>query len=178
MKLIPDHVRQGLRTRLWGIADEMGWARLGGAQKTAQYDVWAKDADVGGVLGRYMDQREVRVYIKDTVMKGYGRRQLADPQQVLRILGLSGDASTTHCFERPHGRRLPDGRVVCWGNAADWKTVVTAIHERAYLAEFASYPGEAVLLAADGRFADVRFREMVEDAAKKLLIPKVHWIGV
>jgi hypothetical protein len=162
--------------RLWAVAEEMDWARLSGAQKTAQYDAWAKDAEVGGLLGRYMDQREVRVYIKDTVMKGYGRRRLADPQKILRILGVSEDISTAKRFERPHGRRLPDGRVICWGNAADWKAVLTAIHERTYLERPTSRPGQAVLLAANGRFADHQFREMVEDAAKKLEIPKVYWV--
>lgn len=35
-------------------------------------------------------------------------------------------------WERPHGKRLGDGRFIVWGNAEDWKLVVTAVHERAY----------------------------------------------
>lgn len=176
MTHVPDDVRSSLRTKLWAVAETLGWERLSGAEKTAQYDGWVKDPEVGGVLDRYMDQREVRVYIKDTVMKGYGRRLLADPQQVLRVLGIPETTPATDRFERPHGRRFWDGTVVCWGNASDWKGVLMAIHERAYLCKRASTPGAAVLLAADGKYAEERFRKMVEDAAKKLSIPRVLWL--
>lgn len=175
MRVIPDLLRASLRTRLWAAADAMNWARLSLVQKTSQYEIWAADPTVGGVLGDYLDQRRVRVYIKDTVMKGYGRRRLADTAQIMRVLGLSEHSACTTEFQRPHGRRLCDGRVVTWGNAVDWKDILMATHERVFMTA-GTKPGAAILLDSGGKFAEVMFRELVEDAATKLGLPCVVWL--
>lgn len=174
---IPNEVRDGLREKLWAQAMRMGWEHLSWTEKSNQYDAWSRDPEVGGILARHMDQRAVRVYIKDTVMKGYGRWRLADSTRIFRVLGLSDTEPVRETYQRPHGRLLRDGRLVCWGNASDWKAVLMAIHERAYLVKSTTArPGEAVLLAAGGRFADPRFRAMVQDGATKLGVPRVVWV--
>jgi hypothetical protein len=45
-------------------------------------------------------------------------------------VGIDREAEIAEVWERPHGRRLKDGRVVVWGSADDWKLILTAVHER------------------------------------------------
>lgn len=177
---IPESVRGGLRKKLWKIADDLDWSRQDWKEKATQYEAWVRSPEVGGLLSNYMDQRQVRVYIKDTIMKGYVRSRLADPKPVLRVLGLLQDGEDppreAEEYERPHGRRFADGRVIVWSKAKDWKTVLMVTHERAHIADGAT-PYAAVLFSAAGQFAEVAFREMVEDAATKLDIERVVWLA-
>jgi hypothetical protein len=170
---VPDDVRQRLRAALWARADELGWQNLTWVEKSPIYEAWTKDPEVGGVLSRFMDARQVRVYIKDTVMKGYVRNRQADAAAPLRMLGIDA-ASVAETFERPHGRRLNDGRVIAWGNAEDWKLVVMALYERSY-GDKACAPYAAVLFQARGKFHDAETRLMVEGAASKLGVARVLW---
>jgi hypothetical protein len=171
---IPAELRKGLREKLWALADGLGWQYLTWVEKSPQYDAWTKDPEVGGLLARHMDQRQIRVYIKDTIMKGYVRSRQSDPRRPFKLLGLDGQQAVED-YERPHGRRLDDGRVVAWGNADDWKLVLMAVHERAYLVDDA-IPYAAVLMHAVGRYQDDSARRLVQDAADKLLIRRVIWL--
>ena len=176
---IPEQVRSGLRERLWAVADELDWSRLSWHEKSARYEAWTRDPKVGGLLSNYMDQRRIRLYIKDTVMKGYVRSRLADPKPVLLLLNIIGEGqdlpSFAEVYERPHGRRLVDGRVVVWSKAKDWKTALMVTHERAYTARGGS-PYATVLFSAAGQFAETSFRSMAENAAAKLEIERVVWL--
>jgi hypothetical protein len=159
---------------LWARADQLGWQNLTWVEKSPIYEQWTRDADVGGVLSRFMDARQLRVYIKDTLMKGYVRNRQADALPPLRMLSISTE-QVAEIFERPHGRRLNDGRVVVWGNAEDWKLVVTAVHERSFgLRNHSTH--SVVLFQAFGKFHDAETRSMVEDAAKKLGVGQVLWV--
>jgi len=180
---IPDSVRAGLRSKLWALADQIDWSRLSWHEKAKQYEVWTRDPDVGGLLSNYMDQRQIRVYIKDTIIKGYIRSRLEDPLPVMRVLGLiENDAEDAEIlmaaedYERPHGRRLADGKVIVWSKAKDWKAVLMVTHERAFMVKGA-VPYAAVLFAAGGRFSEERFRRMVQDAATRLGIERVVWLA-
>jgi hypothetical protein len=85
-----------------------------------------------------MDSGKVRVYIKDTLLKDYAGHRLADDVAPLRALGFSSPfAEAEETYVKPHGRRLLDGRIVCWGRAEDWKSILMALHERAYVRESA-----------------------------------------
>ena len=53
---IPDTTRTALRAKLWGRADDLGWATLSPADKSHHYAVWTKNPEIGGRLGRYMGQ--------------------------------------------------------------------------------------------------------------------------
>jgi len=174
---VPDEIRVGMRQKLWAVASEVDWANLSSIEKSAYYESWTRDPEVGGTLSHYMDQRQVRVYIKDTVMKGFGRSRLADANKPMRLLGLpvDGSAAVTKDYERPHGRLLSDGRVIAWGTAKDWKAVLMSIHERAFEADGGRAYG-AVLSSAAGKFAEDSTREVVADAAKKLGIEKLVWL--
>ena len=176
---IPEEVRLGLRRKLWGVADGLDWGRLSLAEKTGYYESWTRDPEVGGELGHYMDQRRIRVYIKDTIMKGYRRSRLAAPDDAMRMLGFealgtTSTIDTVQDYERPHGRRLSDGRVIVWGEAKDWKAILMSLHERAFEAKNAT-PYAAVLLMAAGKFGEDRTRELVQDAATKLGVERLVW---
>ena len=173
---IPATVRCGLRERLWAAADALDWTKLEWYQKSAHYEMWTRDPNVGGVLAHYLDHRRIRVYIKDTIMKGYVRARQASPDTPLHALGIDGDVPIVETHERPHGRRLQDGRVVAWGSAEEWKLVLTALHERSYGVADAR-PHAAVLLSASvGKFHQPQVRAMVEDAAAKLGIERLVWL--
>jgi hypothetical protein len=143
-------------------------------EKTAQYEAWTREPDVGGLLANYMDARQIRVYIKDTVMKGYVRSRCADAAAPLSAVGLPVNSTWTSSWERPHGRLLRDGKIVAWGDAEDWKLVLMAVHERAWQSA-GSVPYGAVLLRAVGKFAEPSVREMIEDAARGLRIQRLAW---
>lgn len=172
--MLPVGIKDSIKDQLWEIADEIGWLNLGLADKSRYYEVWTSDPDIGGRLGMFMELGQVRVYIKDTLMKDYGRIRLADEKRPLRALGLS-DATILEEYIKPHGRRMNDGRVISWGRADDWKSILMAVHERAYWASSAT-PFGAVFLLSTGRYHEARARSVVEDAAAKLGVQKVVWL--
>ncbi len=177
MTRVPDEVRKELRERLWAVAEGMGWERLSGIEKSTRYEVWTRDTEVGGKLTHYMDQRKVRVYIKDTLMKGFSRARLADHGQVLRVLGLPQDSSgmVLRRYERPHGRLLATNLMIAWGQARDWKGILMALHERTF-DQPGARPFAAILHSATGKFQEDAVRTMVQSAADKLGIEKVVWL--
>lgn len=172
---IPDEVRRTLREKLWASADELDWLRLSWYEKSGYYEAWTKSPDVGDVLSNYMDHRRIRVYIKDTIMKGYTQSRQSNPAMPFRTLEISKDVEIAQEYEQPHGRRLKDGRVVAWGRADDWKLVLTAVHERSY-GQDGVRPYAAVLMAANGKYYQHGVREMIRDAAKKLGIERLLWL--
>lgn len=172
---IPESVRGGLRKRLWAEADRLDWADLAWHEKSAHYESWTENPEVGGLLSNYMDHRRIRLYIKDTIMKGYVRSRQADPGRPYRALGLEATSAVAEEHERPHGRRLKDGRIIAWGSADDWKLVLTALHERSFgLAK--ARPYAAVLMSSIGKYAQPDVRKMVQEAADKLGIERLLWL--
>lgn len=175
MARIPDSIRRGFRQELWALADKLDWPRLDWYEKSAHYTAWTQDPEIGGLLANYMDQRKIRVYIKDTIMKGYVRSRQANDARPLASLEISTGEVITERYERPHGRRLEDGRVIAWGSADDWKLVLTAVHERCWGIS-GSRPYAAVLMSSVGKYADIGVRGMVRDAAAKLEIEHLVWL--
>ena len=174
---VPEHVRTELKTKLWSLADDLGWIRLSAGDKSKQYEAWTRQSDVGGLLGRYIDSGKVRVYIKDTLLKGYAQNRLAGAERPLRVADIEEPANVVEEYQKPHGRRLADGRIICWGRAEDWKTVLMALHERSFFIRD-TRRSAAVLMFADGRFRDAEVRAMVQDAAHKLAIERLIWLDV
>jgi hypothetical protein len=78
-------------------------------------------------------------------------------------------------YEKPHGQRLADGRVICWGRVDAWKTILLALHERTF-SHRGTRPFGAVLSQASGRFNEPHTRALVEDAAGKLGVERVVWL--
>jgi hypothetical protein len=170
---VPDFVRRQIRQQLWSLADELGWMNLATSEKKRLYEDWTRDMRFGGTLSRYIDRGQVRVYLKDTIMKEYTRAASADPIRPLRMLKLSSEIPIAQIYIKPHGRRLADGRIVSWGRACDWKLVLMALHERAHNQH--AIPFAAILTNATGRFGESSVRRMIEDAAMKLKIQTLLW---
>jgi hypothetical protein len=172
---VPDALRDALRKKITQVLEQMSWSALSPPAKSRQYEVWTHDPEIGGALSHYMDQAKVRTYIKDTLLKACAREVLAsDSSRVLSALGIS-NGSAEEMYTRPHGRRLKDGRIVCWGRAEDWKLVVLACYERTF-ARPGSKASGVVLLRSFGKFCQVDTRAMIEAAASRLGIEQVKWL--
>jgi hypothetical protein len=72
------------------------------------------------------------------------------------------------------GRRLEDGRQIAGGRATEWKATLMALHERSF--EDGGTPHAAVFFEAGTRHTDMRARQVVEDAARKLGVERVVWL--
>ncbi len=68
----PPEVRDKVIRRVYAEAVEMDWQSLPAPRKSAQYDRWVADKDVGGVLARFMPEDRIRVWLKDGPLKEYG----------------------------------------------------------------------------------------------------------
>ena len=170
---IPDEVFEKIKKRLWTQADRDGWISLSARQKTNFYEHWSTDKEVGMVLGQYMEKAQVRVYLKDTIMKPYNRSRTSDVVPILKAAGLAGDELSLKEYVKPHGRLLFGNRVVCWGKAQEWKPILVAVYERAF--RTAGKPYAAVLLRSVGKMAQPNERALVQDMAKRLGIEHVLW---
>lgn len=172
---VPTTMRNMLKQRLWERADEIRWTMLSPTDKSRHYEAWTRDPDIGGQLFRYMDLGKVRLYIKDSLLKDYTRSRLARPDRPFRVLAIHPPVDVKKAYTKPHGRLLADGRLICWGQADDWKTILMALHERAF-GSCDVRPYAAVFLFSTGRYHESSTRELVHDASIKLGIEKLVWL--
>lgn len=172
---VPKEVRDRIKSRLWGIAEKLDWSDLSLSEKRKFYEQWTVSPEIGEVLSTYLDKGSVRVYIKDTLLKGYSRNALAAHSDVFRQLGIGSESPCTKKFIKPHGRILADGRLVTWGRAEDWKMVLMATYERAFWLS-GNVPSTVLLAKANvGRYGCSEVRKMVEAAALRLGIGAIVW---
>jgi hypothetical protein len=90
------------------------------------------------------------------------------------MLGLPAGAPISQVFIKPHGCQLCDGRIICWGQAANWKTILLAAHERSFN-KSDTRAFAVVLMQSGGRFGDPIARAVVEGAANTLGIEMLRW---
>ena len=174
--MLPEEIRDDIRDRLWALADDLGWSGLGDGERASYYEKWTKDSNIGGRLGHFMDPRKVRVYIKDSLLKPYERRRLSlTEEDVWAALSLESNPAAKESFIKPHGRRLLDDHVVCWGKSRDWKHILMAAFERSERPPKAS--STSVALLPSGKCMTSTDRQLVELAAARLGIGQVKWIG-
>jgi len=173
---LPSDIRNHIKQKIWSKAEELDWPRISDLERAAWYEIWTKDKDVGGVLSHFMDSRKVRVYIKDSLLKPYLRTRLqGNWDRVLLTIDMdSRDAIVRRSYDKPHGRLLLDGKVVCWGNSREWKTVLLSVYERAYQLS-AGYPHAAILVES-GKTTNVGTRQMILDVSQRLGIRHMAWI--
>ena len=172
---IPTKVRNAVRERVWDLAEQVDWATLSDSARSRKYEEWTRDPLIGGVLGNYVDPKQVRVYLKDSVIKPYVIALRSGHARPFRALGLSDDSISSEAYIKPHGRRLSDGRVVCWGQARDWKAILLAVWERAYEERGAS-PFGAVLSGASGQWAEPAIRDKAEELSRRLGVQRLIWL--
>ena len=171
---LPERIRDEIKDLLWREADRLGWSALSANDKARYYTVWTEAEKIGGRLAGFMDPRQVRVYIKDTLLKSYTRERLENPGRVYRILGLPPDSQIAASYIKPHGRLLADGRQVAWSRATEWKATLMALYERSF--QDGGIPYAAVFFEAAYKHSDPRARELVEGAAQKLGLERTVWI--
>lgn len=172
---LPEDIRDQIRDQLWAVAEEIGWSELPDTERARYYETWTRDPAIGGRLGHFMDPRKVRVYIKDSLLKPYERSRLSETEQaVMRHLSLLQTETVVQAYIKPHGRRLADGRIVCWGNSRDWKFIVMAAFERAHL--IPNGRPHAVVLIETGKTADPSAKELAREAARRLGIERIEWL--
>lgn len=171
---VPDAVHKRIQEKLWHLANSLNWPVRSDKEKSVLYEEWIRDEQIGGVLSRYVDDRSIRVYIKDTIMKPYGRERIKELAPILKLVGLPDDVTVAETYVKPHGRRLRDGKVICWGYSRDWKTILFAVFERAFLAK-SGVPFAAVILHPTGKCQQPDYRVMVDTAARRLGITHIVW---
>lgn len=173
--MMPEEIRAGLRDKLWRLADEVAWSSLNDMDRSRLYERWTKDPAIGGQLAHFMDPRKVRVYIKDSLIKPYERaRLLASESEIWRALGIISPTTAVETFIKPHGCRLEDGRVICWGKSRDWKLVLMAAFERSRLGHDGRPFG--VVLLETGKTSSEAARSLVREASACLGIEKLGWL--
>lgn len=73
MSDVPDSMRRQVIREVYHRADALGWDTLSMVERTARYNLWLDDEDIGGVLTRYMPRERARMWLKDVPMKHYNR---------------------------------------------------------------------------------------------------------
>ena len=174
---VPDRVHGRIKSKLWRLADNMNWPTLSNPQKSTIFEEWIRDEQVGGVLSRYLDTGSVRVYIKDTIMKPYVRERIRDFPPITKFLGIPDNPAVAESYIQPHGRRLTDGRVICWGLSRDWKAILFAVFERAHAVP-SGVPFAAVIMFPTGKCQQPAYRQMIETASVKLGIKRLEWYDI
>lgn len=69
----PQDQLQSVVRAIYADADRLGWKHMSAQRRTAQYDQWVTDPNIGGVLTGYMSSENARSWIKDGPMKEYAR---------------------------------------------------------------------------------------------------------
>ena len=170
---MPEDIRDQIRDQLWSTAEAIGWSHLPDQERARYYENWTKDPAIGGKLGHFMDPRKVRVYIKDSLLKPYERSRLSETEQaVMKRLAIGPSEQFVQSYIKPHGRKLGDGRIVCWGNSRDWKLILMTTFERAR-GQARPY---AVALIESGKTGDESTRILVREAARRLGIECIEWM--
>jgi hypothetical protein len=174
MSKIPLKIKNDIHARVWSEADGINWLRLGDVEKSRQYEKWMMDPNVGGVIGQFVDQRNIRVYLKDSVMKPYNRERTKGIASIFGVLGIPETEVCRMEWIKPHGRILFDHRCLCWGPAKDWKSIILSVYERAHRNP-PSTPFAAVFVGPLGKMAQSAEQNLVADVARKLGLKKIVW---
>lgn len=175
MNKLPTAIRDSIQNRLWAECDDMGWMGLPYSERAPYYERWTKDPEIGGQLAHVMDPRVVRVYIKDTLIKPYVRERLLSSEDAVRaVLELAPTDAFVHRYVKPHGFRLADGRILCWGRSREWKSILLAVFERA--AEARGAHSFAAVFVESGQTETIAKRTLVRDAARLLGIERIEWL--
>ncbi|TXS35109.1 hypothetical protein EAO75_45405 [Streptomyces sp. uw30] len=143
MSEIPEAVRREVIRDIYRKADELGWDGLSAVDRTAWYNRWVDDKELGGVLTRYMPRERARMWIKDVPMKHYNRARsgigpyadlvgtpLPSAYDIARIaLGEDWSVLGGTLQEKPNRCQVTDGRrqmLMIWGSPRNLKSLVWA----------------------------------------------------
>ncbi len=141
---LPASEREAVVKALYAEADRIGWEHLTPQARTAQYDKWVTDPDIGAVLSAYMSAENARSWIKDGPMKEYKRAKQGAGRYakfgspggatidgvILHAFGPQAEVVVGSEGVKPlHCRvKTPDGRksYLAWGEATNFRYLVWA----------------------------------------------------
>jgi hypothetical protein len=140
---IPEKVDIQVVMRLFADAERINWDDMNGSIRSRQYAKWVSDPEVGGLLTRYMDEAQARLWIKDGPMKewvrsrsGVGKYAGLVPTKsstpaAIVVEVMSGDWSVVDGSIRTKPLRVVvvnsgEQQVVTWGPERDVKHLVWA----------------------------------------------------
>lgn len=143
MSDIQDPLRRQVIGEIYRRADELGWDSLSIGERSAWYNQWLDDPDIGGVLTRYMPRERVRLWIKDVPMKHYNRARsgigpyadlVANPmpgaaQIAQLVFGEAWSVVDGSVMEKPNRCHVADGREVMlmiWGTPRNLQSLIWA----------------------------------------------------
>lgn len=161
--------------RVHEIADKADWQHLTIPQRKKFYEEWTEDPQIGGLLSRVMEPHRIRVYLKDTVMKNYSRKQKPNLQNLLEGMSLEF-LEINKQFIKPEALLLDQTKLYTLTIAKEWKGAIMSAFERGY--EIGSLEINTVFITdhTNGRFVDKYYRDLIDCAARKLGI-QVHWVN-
>jgi hypothetical protein len=132
MSDLPDVLRRAVVAEVYIQAADMDWDGLTDRQRSAVYDRWLDDPNIGSELTRFLSRERARVWLKDVPMKEYARarsgigvysdlaiERLPNPSQIAeQVLGRDWGALDGTIHEKPNRCLVSDGqemRLMIWG---------------------------------------------------------------
>lgn len=144
---LPSKIDEAVARRVFADMRRLGWSGLSNGERSAQYEEWMNDPEVGGRLGAFMPLARARVWVKDGPVKEYPRAEAGQGKYatfldasegpaariVRAALGAGWECDPASQKVKPLRvvtRSVSDGeleRVVAWGPARDLKHLVWAL---------------------------------------------------
>jgi hypothetical protein len=168
---IPTIVRDEVVKGLYAAADDLDWERLPAKTKTAQYNRWVEDPNIGGLLARFIPNPHL--WIKEVPLKEYARAlenmgrfasftsmHYAPPAEFIApILGSDWQYVPDSLADKPPhclATNATTNRYVCWGPPNQfkdllWAALTAGVKEAGTPAVVLSVRSEAEIEAGDRR---------------------------
>lgn len=166
--------KQQIIDRIFAIADQVDWMYLPQPAKRLYYEEWTSDPQIGGVLAEIVGQENVRVHLKDTIMKLYARSRQPELPALLEAMSVHYD-EITRKYEKPDAILCDGIALYTIAPAKQWKTSLMSAYERAYDARGLTKNLLFFTEHVTGRFVDRSYQEMIEAAGLKLGV-QVQWV--
>jgi len=174
MSMTDAEIKEIVTKRVHAIADDVDWSYLTIPQRQRYYEEWTDAPEIGGLLGQVMEVHNVRVYLKDTVMRAYARGRRPGMEKLLASMSISC-GQVTRAYIKPEAV-LCDGRDLYTTTVAkEWKGAIMSAFERG--CEVRNVRRNVVFMSEHtvGRFVDQAYRDVIGAAAKRLGV-EVLWM--
>lgn len=142
MATIPENFRQAVIQELYHRFDTLRWEQLSNTERSVEYARFVENPKIGGVLYRYLNAGDIRVWIKDGPAKEYRRalqgvgpyaaftaRRTPGPDHVVKAaLGPEWSADMDSVSDKPmrcwarHTEK--QGRFLIWGDSGSLKELI------------------------------------------------------
>jgi hypothetical protein len=130
MSDLPDELRRAVVAEVYSQAGNMDWDGLTDRQRSAVYDRWLDDPNIGRELTRFLSRERARVWLKDVPMKEYARARSG--------IGVYSDLATV---------RLPSpGRIARQVLGEGWDLVDGTIREKPNRCVITNHCGERLMI--------------------------------